>query len=361
MADDARQAGGAHPVSIEQLIALNDEIIALTRAGVPLERGLMAAGADLPGRLGGVARALGERMSRGETLAEALESSGAAVPPVYRAVVEAGVRSGRLSTALEGLAAYARGYAEARGSVVLALWYPMLVLALAYGLFLMVSTRVIPRFIQTFETMGLTIQWPMRLLAWLGATAWTWGPVVPALLAAVVLAGAFSGRASALGGRGAFGVLRWFPWTGSMLRGFEAASFAEMLALLVEQKVAYPKALVLAGEASGDPALAASSREIAAVVERGLPPGDALRGRSPFPPLLRCLLAGGPREADLIGSLRQMAERYRCKARDQAEALRVLLPTVLLFGIGATATLLYALALFVPMTSLWWSLSNATS
>jgi general secretion pathway protein F len=142
-----------------------------------------------------------------------------------------------------------------------------------------------------------------------------------------------------------------------MLRGFEAASYADTLALLMEHGVPYPEALVLAGEASGDPGLAASSREVAGVIKRGLPPAEALRGAKAFPPLLRWLLAGGAREGDLIAALRRMAERYRNKARYQSETLRVLLPTALLFGIGATATLLYALALFGPLTTLWTGLS----
>ena len=58
---------------------------------------------------------------------------GAALPATYRAVVEAGLRSGRLSAALEDLAAYARNFAELRQAVGLALLYPMLVLLLAWA------------------------------------------------------------------------------------------------------------------------------------------------------------------------------------------------------------------------------------
>ena len=45
-------------ITLDQLIALNDEIAALVRAGVPLDRGLRSLGEDLPGRLGRFARQL---------------------------------------------------------------------------------------------------------------------------------------------------------------------------------------------------------------------------------------------------------------------------------------------------------------
>ncbi|MCA1684702.1 MAG: type II secretion system F family protein, partial [Planctomycetia bacterium] len=178
-----------------------------------------------------------------------------------------------------------------------------------------------------------------------------WGPVLP--LGLIFLLAAWRGS------RWGFGLLRWFPWMGSMMRGYEAASYADLLALLIEHHVPFPESLTLAGAASGDPAFARSSRELAAAVERGLSPAEALQGSRGFPPLLGWLLATAPRQNDMVTALRQLATRYRSYAHFQAEKIRVFLPTILLFGIGATATVLYALALFVPLTTLWTSLARA--
>src|SRR6516165_9780269 len=101
------EAAARAPLSLEQLIALNEEILALARAGMPLERGMLDLGADLPGRLRVITNTLGQRMRAGESLSDALAASGGGIPPVYRAVVDAGVKSGRLAVALEGLATYA--------------------------------------------------------------------------------------------------------------------------------------------------------------------------------------------------------------------------------------------------------------
>ena len=93
-------------ITVEQLFALNEEIRALVRAGVPLERGLLTAARGLRGRLGRITEALADRLNRGESLIEALENEKQVLPPLYRAVVEAGARSGQLPVALEGLARY---------------------------------------------------------------------------------------------------------------------------------------------------------------------------------------------------------------------------------------------------------------
>ena len=53
------------------------------------------------------------------------KAKGKSLPPLYRAVVEAGARSGQLPVALEGLARYVGGFSEARATIGLALWYPL--------------------------------------------------------------------------------------------------------------------------------------------------------------------------------------------------------------------------------------------
>jgi general secretion pathway protein F len=139
---------------------------------------------------------------------------------------------------------------------------------------------------------------------------------------------------------------------GSMLANFEAANFAELLALLLERNVPFPGAIVLCAEASDDPRVVETCRALAAEVERGTRPRDALRGVRTLPPLLRWLLATGPEQGDLVAALRQMGSFYRRKALFQADKARILLPTMLLCLIGVSATLFYALTLFLPFSTL---------
>jgi type II secretory pathway component PulF len=340
-------------ITIDQLLALNEEIAALVRAGVPLERGLVVAGRDLRGKLGRIAVALSKRLSQGESLPEALEGEERSIPPLYRAVVEAGARSGRLPIALEGLAKYVRGYAEARAAIGLALWYPLLVLTLAYALFVAMAYLASEKIVKQADILGLHATSPFHWLAWVGGSVPYWWPVGPVLLFVLLIAWIRSGRAAQFQA-GSWSWLWLFPWMRSILANYETANFAELLGLLLEHRVPYPSALVLAAESTGDTRLTRSARQLAEAIERGESTAAALAktDHGTFLPMMRWVLATGQDQGSLVAALHNLADVYRKRAMYQADKLSVFLPTVLMIAIGASATLFYGLALFIPLTNL---------
>jgi len=342
----------ASGVSLDDLIALNDEIAALARAGMPLERGLLGVGGDLPGRLGAITRDLGRRMADGQSLVEALEARDSSIPATYRAVVQAGVRSGRLSEALEGLAGFARSYVELRRAIGLSLLYPTLVLLVGYGLFVLFVVDLIPRLAESFEAMRVPVgPWLSGMARW-GDSVLIWGPVLPALVAVGAVSWWRTGRASAFRPGKAGPVFRWVPGVASILDGATSAQFADWLALLVEHGVPWSESVRLAAEATGDARLVASATAISAASDRGEPLAESLKGARAIPPLLAWLMGEGRGQDALATMLRHAATSYRRRAMRRASALRVALPSVLLVGIGATATFLYTMTLFAPWTAL---------
>jgi type II secretory pathway component PulF len=349
----------AGPITIEQLLALNDEIAALVRAGVPIERGLFEAGRDIRGRLGRIASNLAKRMNRGESLLEALHGEESTIPPLYRAVVEAGTRAGKLPVALQGLARYVRGYSEARSAIGLALWYPLLVLALTYAFFIFGLILILPRFVESFDDLRLSVFPPLRWLEYLGQTAVYWWPVGPALMVLFLYWWIRSGTAKSFHSP-AWGGLKLIPWMRSLLIDFEAANFSELLALLIEHQVPYPAALVLAADSSGDARLARGSRGLAEALSRGETASIGMQqvALGTFPPMLRWVLTSGQVQGSLVESLRELATLYRRRAEFESEKLKVLLPTILMVGIGASAVLFYGVSLFAPFINMLYQLSD---
>ena len=174
-------------VTLEQLISLNDEMAALVRAGVPLEQGLLELSRDLPGRAGRIAEVLGRRMSAGESLPQILARESDQFPPIWRAVVEAGLRSGELSAALESMSTTARRMAEMRKLIGAALIYPLMVLALAYAVFVFQVTRLIPVMSRAYADLTGDTDALLTALTWIGDTAIWWASLMP--IAIVLLVG----------------------------------------------------------------------------------------------------------------------------------------------------------------------------
>ncbi len=339
-------------MTLDDLIALNDEIAALVRAGVPLETGLAELGGDLPGRLGRFAASLAQRTARGESLAQAITADDGQLPPAYRAVVEAGVRAGRLPAALEAVAASARRLAETYRITAIAAMYPLLVILAAWCGLLFFSCMLAPRLAAMFLAFKVPGHQFFAVLTRAGHSAWYWGPIVPVVVV-LLIAVCWLGSAEARWAERLFG---WAPWTGRMLRCSRTATFLELLALLVENETPLPEAVVLAAEASGDPRTLQSARQMAATLENGQTQPDA--GGPAFPPLLHWLLLAAGRDGALLPALRHAATTYHRRARRQSDLLRLFLPIILTIAVGGSVTALYALTVFAPYAAMLRSLSG---
>ena len=351
MSDATPPAG---PLRLEQLVALNDELEALVRAGIPLERGLAAAGRDHRGRLGRAIRELGARLDAGEPLPEAMAHAAAGMPAAYGSIIEAGIRSNRLAEALQGMARIGQALLDARRTVALASFYPILVVSLAYGLFLFYVMAVIPRFVAAAASLRIEGAWLVAMLDRAGRSAPVWGPIAPLVLVGLLLAWHGLGRAGAVDGPG-----RLVPWVGRIVGNYRVAHFAELLAHLVDHGVPLDRSVRLAADAAG---AGASFRRSADRLADGLAAGDPVPAGAPalgsFPPLVAWMLTSGGRGGELAAGLRHLAGSYRRKADRQAEAFRAFLPGFLVVAIGAVAVLLYGVLLFAPLRGLWEGLAT---
>lgn len=346
------------PISLEQLIALNDEIIALVRAGIPLDRGLGSLSRDLTGRLKSMTSRMASNLHDGQALTEVLDHEKGQVPALYRAIVEAGMKSGRLPSALEGLADFARGYVELRRAIGLALLYPLILLCIAYTFFVGFVHIVLPRVILAFDSLDVAVPSLVHWLSKVGDYALYWGPIGPVLLLCLIFWWLLTGRSSTIGPDASAYGLGWFPWMKGVMINARSAQFSELLALLIDHDVPMHQALTLAADATASPAIIHDAHKMSELLQRGAPLAECLQEAEHLPGMLRWMLAAGQTQGSISKPLRLAASTYRRRALQQAQFVRVFLPTILLITIGATATLIYTLTIFVPMADLLTGLSD---
>lgn len=274
-------------------------------------------------------------------------------------MIEAGLRAGRLSAALESLANSIRRVADARRAIANAALYPLFVIIigwLSFAFFSAVPARGLAVDFAAFDVPGRGF---FTFLAWIGQWAIYWGLALPAALIIYLgLVWRQSGRATWIGTKGLGKLFNWLPWFGSMLTWSRNAAFADILALEVENAVPLPEALKLAAEASGDEQLIDAARHTAAMLSGG----QSLTGQDEhlqaFPPLLRWLLLAASQQNILVPALKHAAKMYNRRAEQQADLLQVFTPVVLTICVSGVIALLYALTLFVPYTTMLRMLGN---
>lgn len=347
MPDPSPSPPAATPASslgLDDLIALNDELAALVRAGIPLEQTLGDLGRDFPGRLGRATVELAGRVEHGASLPAAFAAMPDAFPSVYRAAIAAGLRTGHLPDVLEDLASSARRQRDLWQTITQAALYPLFLVLLTYALFVLLIVAGLPRFAGMFER---DVPRLVQVLLRLGEDAPVWGVFPPLLL---VLGSMYAWQRSLR--VGASGCDR-LPVLGPMLRDARRASFCENLALLLRHQVALHEALPLGADSVLDRNLVPAARSLAAQLSAGsrLDPQASLKYRG-FPSLLLWLIASGQPQASLVAALQRTAAAYRRQSLRSSDWLRYYLPVLLTLVVGGTAALLFALSLFVPMVDL---------
>jgi|HubBroStandDraft_6_1064221.scaffolds.fasta_scaffold66794_3 type II secretory pathway component PulF len=347
----------AEPISLEDLIALNEEIAALVRAGIPLEVGL-GYSRDTPRNLRAITERLRLEMERGSSLPDALRGCGAELPPSYLALVEAGIKSNRLSDALVSAAAFARTLLEMQRSLRTSLVYPTLVLCVAYGFFLVMLSDLVPRMIIMLTEAHRTPDSLVHGLQFLSQTIVYWGPAIPAIAVAVAIwAGLIPGgsqRPAVMLDR-----LRFVPWLRRIVNDVQSSSFCHLLALLVERNVPLPEALEVSGSASADPLLERECRQIAAELRRGQPLTQALQSSRRLPAFTRWMLTAGQTQGALPSVMATLGDVYRLRARSRIELFRMSAPLLLTLLLGGGAVAAYAFLVFVPMRNLLIDLTHS--
>ncbi len=342
-----------NPMNLDQLIALNDEIAALSRAGIPLGRGLIQVGRDLPARLGKISVAIGERMEQGESLESIFADESSEFPQLYRAVVLAGLRSGKITAATEGLARSLRQLADIRRVAGFAMLYPLLILALATGLFAVVIQRTFPQLLATLVAQG--IDRGGLLQAWLeaGDRYGVWLGFVPIAIFAVAFVWWWTTNLASLARTAPSGIaFSWIPGAARMFRYGQIAAFTEILQLLITQRIPLPEALPLAAAAAGGRDLNEDAHSLQRHLEAG---SDADWRGTPatgIPPLIAWLINGAVIQGGLAKALREVSRVYVNRSKEQADWIRTTLPSLATISIAGTATLLFAASFFVPWFSL---------
>lgn len=231
--------------SIQNLITLNQEILAIARAKAPIAAELTTAARQMPSGAAMLAELIAHELDRGKPLDQAVAAQQARLPRFYTAVVAAGVNSGRLTSALEGLSESLARMQGLRWRVLNSFSYPLFVIGMAWVLTVIAARTLAPR----FDWIDPESPPALALLRTDGAAFWWLLASVPLVLFVLALTtywrSAHTSRSFSTG----LGLLDRLPGVSSACRSTAYANFSDLLSLLVAHRTPLPAALRMAADA----------------------------------------------------------------------------------------------------------------
>jgi len=342
---------GATRLPGNEVMLLTRQWATLTQSGMPLDQALSAVAeqADSPA-VARLVTALRTHVEAGESLPTALARFPRTFPPLYRALIAAGADSGRLAEVLDRLADYLESRQALRQKLTVALIYPVLVTAVAFGVIAVLLVYVVPQVVSVYQQSRQTLPWLTRALIagseFLRATGWAWLAAAIVLPLSVFMASRIEATRSRIHGL----VLRT-PAVGRVVAALDTARFASTLAILAGSGTPLLRALDAAADVMRMKPLSDAARGAAALVREGVPLARALKDQRVFPPVLVHLVANGEQTGRLDEMLVRAAAELERAAETRLAWLAALLQPALIVVMGAIVLVL-VLAVMLPIVSM---------
>ncbi len=321
-------------VRANDIQAFTQELATLLGAGLPLDRSLVILIdlADDPRVLQMTSNVL-DRVRGGAALSEALEAQSGAFSRFYVNMVRAGEMGGALEGVLNRLSEYLMRAKELRDSVVSALIYPTVLLAVSTISVFVLMVFVVPNFTQLFEDADEAL--PLLTQVVVGSAEFLsdlWWVLLAGLLVLLLAIRQMLARPALR--------LRWdgyllrLPLVGDLVRKLEAARFSRTLGTLLGNGVPLLTALSIVRETLGNRALAAGMAAAVAGLKEGRGMSEPLLTANLFPRLGLQMIKVGEETGRLEEMLLQVAGIYDREVRTAVQRMLALLEPILIVTLG---------------------------
>lgn len=231
---------------LKNLAVFTRQLAVLVSSGTPLVQALISLErqASHPGWRQ-VVQSVRIKVEEGQTLAQAMESHPDVFDAVCRSLISAGESGGSFDTMLDRLAQLTRKQMHVRQAISGAMIYPILLIALAVNVFLVMLLFVLPRFTLLFESLDAPLPPTTKLLMTLSELLrGYWWAMLIGIGAAIF--GARAWLKSDAGKRFIDTIVLKLPVLGQVVRSFAVARITRVLGVLIHGKVPMLESLALA-------------------------------------------------------------------------------------------------------------------
>lgn len=317
-------------------------------ASAPLEEALrtIASQSDRRG-VRRVVAATHAQVIEGRRLADAMAQQGKAFPPLYRAMVAAGERSGALPQILERLADLLERQQQVRSKMIGTLVYPAALSVTAIAVVIALMAFVVPRVVEQFDSMGRALPLLTRAVIAVSDFIQHRGWIVAILL---VFGGLVFAR---LIGRERFrlrvdGWLLRLPLLGRMLRDLHAARMSRTLAIMLDSGLPLIEGLAITARTVGNRVLRGATGAMVTAIDEGGSLSSAMKRAGVFPPTLLYMTGSGENSGRLAPMLERAADYLEREIDTFSNATLSLLEPAIIIVLGGVVALI-VLSILLPI------------
>ena len=316
------------------LLTFNQEMLALIKAGMPIMQALNAIlERHDSGRLFEILDQAREDIKAGASFSAALERHIGVFPHLYIASIRAGERTGDLAHTIQRYIQYLKRTNAIRKKILSALFYPAIIIAVAFFAVALLLVYVVPTFSQIYADAGSQLPFPTQMLILLTTYIRRFF-IAPLVLAAVV---AYFFRSWAETEEGAFTIDRLklrIPILGDIYSKYSVAGFTRTLATVLGSGVPIVEALRMSIGTLNNVYMEKRFSEALRLVEEGSSLTAAFERSAIMPPLALRMLGVGESTGALADMLTDISDYLEDDLEERTHVLTTAIEPVVMVIMG---------------------------
>lgn len=335
-----------------ELIMFCRQMHTITRAGIPLVKGLRGLSASLRNyTFQQTLNDVVERLEAGVELSTAMRAHPKIFDNLFVSLVSVGENSGRLDLVFKQLSEYMERDLATIKSIKTALRYPSFVLIAISIAIVVINVKVIPAFAKLFSTFGAELPLPTRILIGISdffVDYWLYLLVIIAAVVAWVYHYVRTPDGSRVWGRKKLRLIV----IGDIIERASLARYARSFGLMLNAGLPLSNALELSARAVDNPYLGDKIRGIRAGVERGEGLFQTHLVSGMFTPLVLQMISVGEESGQVDALLAEVAAFYESEVEYDVKQLSDRIEPIMIVIMAGFVTVL-ALGIFLPMWDMY--------
>jgi type IV pilus assembly protein PilC len=328
------------------------QIAAMMAAGVPMVQAFeIIANGQKNARFKNMLVEIRQSIEGGSSLHEALGLYPVEFDELYRNLVHAGESAGVLDTVLDTVATYKERMETIKSKIKKALFYPIMVMVVAFLVTMILLLFVVPVFQQTFAEAKVELPAPTQMIVSASAFMQSYWWVVIGTIVGSIVAVIFFKKRSLKFAHFLDRVSLKIPVLGDILNKSAIARFARTLGVTFHAGVPLVEALEAVSGATGSVVYGDAVRQMRDDIAVGHQLQLAMRQTNLFPNMVVQMTAIGEEAGSLDHMLFKVAEFYEEEVETAVDTLASLLEPIMMVVLGVLVGGM-VIALYLPIFKL---------